>query len=54
MDQCGRMPPSQPNLTPNMDATTAWISVQACARWSNGLTMGGESVGWRLQAGDKT
>ena len=31
MDQCGRMRPSQPNLTPNMDATTAWISVDARA-----------------------
>ncbi len=31
MDQCGGMRPSQPNLTPNMDATTAWISVDACA-----------------------
>jgi len=26
MDQCGVMRPSQPNLTPHMDATTAWIS----------------------------
>jgi len=23
-------------------------------RWSNGLTTGGKSVGWRLQAGDKS
>jgi hypothetical protein len=29
MDQCGGMRPSQPNLTPHMDATTAWISVDA-------------------------
>ena len=54
MDQCGCMRPSQPNLTPHMDATTAQISVQACARWSNGLTTGGESIGWHLQAGDES
>jgi len=47
------MRPSQPNLTPNMDATTAWISVDACARWTNCLTTGGESVGWSFQAGDE-
>ena len=34
MDQCGRMHPSQPNLTPNMDATPAWISANArMAQW---------------------
>ena len=48
------MRPSQPNLIPHMEATTAWISVQACARWSYGMNTGGESVGWRLQAGDKS
>ena len=26
MDKCGGMRPSQPNLTPHMHATTAWIS----------------------------
>ena len=26
MDQCGGIRPSQPNLTPHMDATTAWIN----------------------------
>ena len=46
--------PSQPNLTPHKDATTAWISEQACARWSNGLTTGGASIGWHLQAGDES
>ena len=34
MDQCARMRPSQPNLTPHMDNTPAWISVHACmAQW---------------------
>ena len=34
MDQCARMRPSQPNLTPHVDATPAWINVQIfyCAR----------------------
>ena len=30
-----------------------WLQVVGC-RWSNGLTTGGESVGWRLQAGDES
>ena len=30
----------------------AWSQVVGC-RWSNDLTNGGKSVGWRLQAGDE-
>jgi len=46
-----------------MDSTPAWISAahgsvlpmdQCCPRWTNGLTTGGESVGWCFQAGDET
>ena len=33
--------------------TRTWLQVVG-PRWSNGLTTGGESVGWRLQTGDES
>ena len=46
MDQCARMHPSQPDLTPHMDNMPAWISVHArMAQWPARLLFDPEDGG---------